>query len=81
MRSVSITEASADFGALVESLQREPATVRRGTDDVAVLLSKRDYDRIRRQNVDDFVSLCDDIAAKAQSRGLTEDKLAELLAD
>jgi antitoxin Phd len=48
---------------------------------VAVLLSPQEYDRLRALNAADFQHFCDRVAEGAAKRGMTEDKLAELLAD
>lgn len=67
--------------------QREPVTIRRQKRDVAVVLSAEqvvlsaaDYARPTRANVDAFDRFCDEVGARAEARGLTEDKLSELLA-
>ena len=49
--------------------------------DVAVLLSPREYDRLRALNSDEFKRFCDEVAARAKARGLTEEKLPEILAE
>jgi len=81
MRYVSATEAKQRLGALLDVAQREPVTIRRQNRDVAVLLSPREYDRQRAVNIDEFERFCDLVAERAAARGLTEDKLTELLAD
>ena len=43
-------------------------------------LSPYDYDRLRALDTDEFQRFCDRIAEQAAARGLTEDKLAEILA-
>jgi hypothetical protein len=49
--------------------------------DVAVLLSPQEYDRLRALNMDEFQRFCDRIAERAAARGMTEEKLAEILVD
>ena len=46
-----------------------------------MLLSPEEYDRLRALNTEEFARFCDSIAERAAARGLTEDKLAEILAD
>ena len=81
MRYVSATEAKQGFAALLDAAQREPVVIRRQKRDVAVLLSAQEYDRLRALNTAEFQRFCDRIAQRAAARGLTEDKLARILAD
>ena len=81
MRYVSATEAKQRLAALLDAAQREPVTIRRQNRDVAVLLSPREYDRLRAVNIDEFERFCDRVAERAAARDLTEEKLTDLLAD
>jgi prevent-host-death family protein len=81
MRSVSATEAKQRLAALLDAAQREPVVIRRQKRDVAVLLSTQEYERLRALNRAEFQRFCDRVAEKAAARGLTEEKLAEILAD
>ncbi|MES1944129.1 prevent-host-death family protein [Salinisphaera sp. PC39] len=81
MRYVSATEAKQRLAALLDAAQREPIAIRRQKREVAVILSPREYERLRGQNIQDFERFCDRIGERAAARGLTEDKLADLLAD
>jgi len=55
--------------------------IRRQKRDVAVVLSPQEYDRLRAANVAELERLCDIVGRRAKARGLTEEKLAEILAD
>ena len=81
MRTVSATDAKQNLAALLDTAQREPVLIRRHDRDVAVVLSPQEYDRLRALNVDEFKRFCDAIAVRAKARGLTEERLAELLAE
>jgi prevent-host-death family protein len=81
MKYVSATEAKQRLAALLDAAQREPVVIRRQKRDVAVILSAQEFDRLRGLNIADFQRFCDQIGARAASRGLTEDKLADILAD
>jgi PHD/YefM family antitoxin component YafN of YafNO toxin-antitoxin module len=81
MRHVSATDAKQNLAALLDAAQREPIVIRRQKRDVAIMLSPQEYDRLRLANIDDFQRFCDRIADRAAERGLTEEKLAEILAD
>ena len=79
MRYVSASEAKQRLAALLDAAQREPVTIRRQNRDVAVVLSPTDYQRLTSTNVKAFQRFCDRVSAAAQARGMTEDKLAEIL--
>jgi hypothetical protein len=53
--------------------------LKRGDDDVAAVISIEDYDKLRRLKVEELLSLCERVGRQAESRGLSEEKLAELL--
>lgn len=81
MRVVSATDAKQQLGAVIDAAQREPVVIRRQKRDVAVVLSKAEYDRLRALNIAELETLCDSIADRARARGLTEERLADILAD
>lgn len=81
MRHISATDAKQKLAALLDAAQREPVVIRRQKRDVAVLLSTAEYDRLRGLNVSEFQEFCDRVGRKAVEQGLTEKKLAALLAD
>jgi prevent-host-death family protein len=81
MRSVTATEAKQNLGALLDSAQSEPVVIRRQKRDIAVVLSPREYDRLRAFNTEAFERFCDRIGAQAAEAGMTEAKLAEILSE
>ncbi len=81
MRHVSATDAKQSLGAVLDAAQREPVVIRRQKRDVAVVLSPQEFDRLRALNVEEFQRFCDRVGRRASARGLTEKKLARLLAD
>jgi prevent-host-death family protein len=80
MQIVSATEAKQTFAAVIDKAQREPVIIRKQNRDVAVIMSMEDYQRITEANVQEFQQFRENMGRKAQERGLTEDKLNELLA-
>ena len=80
MRYVSATQAKQALAAVLDTAQREPVVIRRQQRDVAVVLSMQEYERLTALNVDEFQRFCDRIGEQAEARGLTEQKLADLLA-
>lgn len=81
MRSVSATDAKQAFAAVLDAAQREPVVIRRQKRDVAVVMSVAEYEKLTDLNNEAFQRFCDMIGERAAERGLTEEKLAELLAD
>ncbi|HXC39025.1 MAG TPA: type II toxin-antitoxin system Phd/YefM family antitoxin [Burkholderiales bacterium] len=81
MRYVSATEAKQNFAAILDAAQRGPVVIRRQSRDQAVLISPQEYERLRGTSIAEFQSFCDRIGAQAEARGLTEDKLDDLLKD
>jgi prevent-host-death family protein len=81
MRHVSATDAKQRLAALLDAAQREPIVIRRQNRDIAVVLSPAEYDRLRGLNVAEFQAFCDRVGRTAAEQGLTEKKLAQLLAD
>lgn len=73
------TEANNRLGAILDAAQREPVIIRREDQDVAVLLSMSEYERLRTGNVRAFLDLRNEVAAQATAKGLTEERLADLL--
>ncbi len=65
--------------ALLDAAQNGPVFIERGQQQVAVLLSVREYDRLRGANNESFQKFCDSISDKAVANGMTEAKLNDLL--
>ena len=69
------------FSNVLEVVKREPVVIFEEQEEVAVILSMKEYQRILANNVKNFQSFCDRVGQKAQDRGLTEEKLLEILID
>ena len=48
---------------------------------MAVVLSVAEYEKLTGLNIEEFQRFCDVVGERAAERGLTEEKLADLLAD
>jgi prevent-host-death family protein len=81
MRTVSATEAKQRLAAVLDTAQREPVVIQRQKRDVAVMLSVQEYERLVAINIAEFQEFCDRIGEAAAARGMTEDKLQEILPD
>ena len=80
MKYVSASDAKQKLAAILDAAQREPVMIRRQKRDVAVLLSAREYERLRALNCEEFERFCDQVGKQAAARGLTEKKLTRILA-
>ncbi|MGA3101397.1 MAG: type II toxin-antitoxin system Phd/YefM family antitoxin [Terracidiphilus sp.] len=81
MRTVSATQAKQNFAEIIDSAQREPIRIRRHNRDLAVVLSAEEYDRLHRDRWAEFNRLAAIAAEQAKANGLTEEILAEILAE
>jgi prevent-host-death family protein len=81
MPTVSATHAKQNFAAMLDQSQREPVRIQRHERDVAVLVSAEEYQRLNRDRWVEFNRLSEIAAAQANSNGLTEEILTEILAD
>jgi prevent-host-death family protein len=78
MKTVSETDAKSQFDAILDEAQHAPVVIRRKDQDIAVVVSMADYERLRAGHVRAFLKLRDEIATEATRSGLTEERLAEL---
>ena len=81
MTTVSATHAKQNFAAMLDQSQREPVRIQRHERDVAVLVSAEEYERMSRERWSEFNSLSKIASEQAKANGLTEEILAEILAD
>lgn len=81
MLTMTANEAKTHFGQLLDKAQRQPVQVTRHDRVVGVMISADDYAAMRQFYADRLVKSMDDIGARAEANSLTEEKLAELLAD
>jgi prevent-host-death family protein len=81
MQIVSATRAKQNFAAILDQSQREPVRIQRHERDIAVIISAAEYDRLRQDPWAEFNRLSAIAAAQAKANGLTEEILAEILAD
>ncbi len=79
MRYSAPSDTDPKLATLLDAAQKEPVFIERAEQEVAVLLSAREYNRLSGKATREFNDFCDAIARKAATRGLTEEKLDELL--
>lgn len=81
MKEINARAAKNQFGQLLESAQRGPVRVTRRGRSAGVLLSEEQYQRLCGIAWDRLASTVASMRQEASAKGLTEDKLADLLAD
>lgn len=81
MQTFTANEAKTRFGEFLDLAQREPVRVMRHDRVVGVMVSARDYEAMRAYYADRLRHNVRESAEAAAAAGLTEEKLAELLAD
>ena len=81
MPTVSATHAKQNFAAMLDQSQREPVRIQRHERDIAVLVSAEEYTRLRQDRWAEFNRLAALAANQAKANGLTQEKLAEILAN
>ena len=79
MKTVSITEAQKRIGSVLDAAQSGPIVIRRGNDDLGVVVSMTDYERLRAGDVAALLDYRNEIAVEAADNGLTEGRLKEIL--
>lgn len=79
MQYVSSSDARNHLSKAMDMAQHEPVMVQKQGRDMAVILSAKDYARITQDNIKDLLELTASISRNAVAKGLTEEKLAQLL--
>jgi prevent-host-death family protein len=81
MQTFTANEAKTRFGEFLDRAQREPVRVMRHDRVVGVMVSAQDYEAMRTFYADRLRATLRESAAGAAASGLSEEKLAALLAD
>lgn len=82
METVSATEAKNQLARVMEMAQKQPVMIEKNGRPSVVMMSAEAYDgKSKRQRKEDFVKLCDELAATAKRNGMTEEILKSILAD
>jgi prevent-host-death family protein len=80
MPTVSATHAKQNFAAMIDMAQREPVRIQRHERDVAVLVSAAEWEKVHKMRVEELIRLSEENGRYAESQGMTDELLAELLA-
>jgi prevent-host-death family protein len=81
MQTFTANEAKTRFGELIDRVQREPIQVTRRNRVVGVMVSAEDYHAMRAFYADRLRSTLKQSAEETAAKGLTNEKLEQLLAD
>ncbi len=81
MKYFSSNLISDSLSSILETIRQEPVIIAREQEEIAVILSIEDYKKLIASNVEEFQRFCDLVAEKAKKKGLTEEKLLEILQD
>jgi PHD/YefM family antitoxin component YafN of YafNO toxin-antitoxin module len=81
MRTVSATYAKQNFAAVLDLSQREPVQIRRHERDIAWIVSNEDFEKLRRLRAQELIRFTEETSRYAESQGMTDELLEQLLAD
>ena len=81
MQTLTTNQAKTHFGEFIDKAQREPVKVTRRGRTVGILVSEEEYEAMRNFYANRLLHTLDEAGNEAQKKGLTDKKLAELLAD
>lgn len=81
MQIFTANEAKNRFGELIDRVQREPIQVTRRNRAVGVMVSAEDYHAMCEFYADRLRRTLKESAEEAAAKGLTDEKLEQLLAD
>ncbi|MGB4115733.1 MAG: type II toxin-antitoxin system Phd/YefM family antitoxin [Polaromonas sp.] len=81
MQLLSANYAKTQFGQMIDMAQKEPVRITRHNRVVGVMVSAQDYEDMRAFYANRLKHTLEVTAASARDRGLTQDKLDELLSD
>ncbi|MBO1067377.1 MULTISPECIES: type II toxin-antitoxin system Phd/YefM family antitoxin [Nostocales] len=76
---LSATEAKQNFTEFLDKAQKEPITIQRQEQDLVVVLSVLEYQRLTKLLKNEFQGFCDQVGQNAEIKGMTEEKLKEIL--
>ncbi|PSF36736.1 prevent-host-death family protein [Aphanothece hegewaldii CCALA 016] len=79
MKNVSEDLLQENLLSFLDSIQDEPIAIVQSDQKIAVILSIQEYERLINFNKADFQQFCDQVGQQAEAKGLTEEKLQEIL--
>jgi prevent-host-death family protein len=79
MQYLSSSSIFNNLSTILEIVKQEPVIISQEQEEVAIVLSMKEYQKILSNNIRDFQYFCDQVGQKAQEKGLTEEKLFDIL--
>lgn len=76
---LSASEVKRNFAEFLDKAQKEPVTIQGQDEDLVVVLSVSEYQRIKGLLKRDFQEFCDQVGKEAEAKGITEEKLDEII--
>ena len=81
MKSVDYAQAQEHMDEILDEAQGHPIVIHRQGEEIVIMLSMAEYERLRVGAVREFLDLRNDTGREASAAGLTENRLPELLND
>lgn len=81
MREITARDAKNGFGRLLDVVQSTPVRVTRNGRPVGIVMSVRQFERLRGAAWEQLATTIDALGQEATAKGLTDAKLEALLAD
>jgi len=78
MKSIAAKEAKNNFGEMMDTVQREPVTIEKHGRPVAVIMSAKEYEKIKLERLRAKLAIAE---AQADRGEFVEQSLEELLAE
>jgi prevent-host-death family protein len=79
MRTMTANQAGKGFAEVIEAVREGPVLIQQQAEDVAIVMSVQEYERLIHTNLSEFQRFSDSVGAKARKAGMTDDVLQELL--
>lgn len=76
---LSANEVKQNFTEFLDQAQKEPVTIQGQDEDLVVVLSVSEYQRIKGLLKREFQEFCDQVGKEAEAKGMKEEKLNEIL--
>jgi antitoxin Phd len=76
---LSASEAKQNFTEFLDQAQKEPVTIQGQNEDLVVVLSVVEYQKLKGLLKREFQEFCDQVGKEAKAKGMTEEKLNEIL--
>ncbi|MFM2063891.1 MAG: hypothetical protein RLZZ507_3562 [Cyanobacteriota bacterium] len=76
---LSASEVKRNFAEFLDQAQKEPVTIQGQDEDLVVVLSVSEYQRIKGLLKREFQEFCDQVGKEAEAKGMTEEKLNDIL--